>query len=113
MSTARDGRPGSVTSPTTTIVALSSWMYFFAMSWTSAGVTAGIDLALAIVEEDHGHTVAMGVARQLVVFLKRPGGQAQFSAALATQVADHQLDRRVRHIHHHAARTGRPCCPRG
>ena len=55
---------------------------------TSAGVTAGIDLALALVEEDHGHTVAMAVARQLVVFLKRPGGQAQFSAALATQTAD-------------------------
>jgi len=55
---------------------------------TSAGVTAGIDRALALVEEDHGHTVAMGVARQLVVFLKRPGGQAQFSAALATQTAD-------------------------
>jgi transcriptional regulator GlxA family with amidase domain len=55
---------------------------------TSAGVTSGIDLALALVEDDHGHAVAMGVARQLVVFLKRPGGQAQFSAALATQVAD-------------------------
>jgi transcriptional regulator GlxA family with amidase domain len=55
---------------------------------TSAGVTAGIDLALAFVEEDHGHTVAMAVARQLVVFLKRPGGQAQFSATLATQTAD-------------------------
>jgi transcriptional regulator GlxA family with amidase domain len=56
--------------------------------FTSAGVTAGIDLSLALMEEDHGHTVAMGVARQLVVFLKRPGGQAQFSAALATQTAD-------------------------
>jgi transcriptional regulator GlxA family with amidase domain len=55
---------------------------------TSAGVTAGIDLSLALVEEDHGHAVAMAVARQLVVFLKRPGGQAQFSAALATQTAD-------------------------
>jgi transcriptional regulator GlxA family with amidase domain len=55
---------------------------------TSAGVTAGIDLALALVEEDHGHAAAMGVARQLVVFLKRPGGQAQFSAALATQTTD-------------------------
>jgi transcriptional regulator GlxA family with amidase domain len=55
---------------------------------TSAGVTAGIDLALALVEEDHGHAAAMAVARQLVVFLTRPGGQAQFSAALATQVAD-------------------------
>jgi transcriptional regulator GlxA family with amidase domain len=57
---------------------------------TSAGVTSGIDLALALVEEDHGRAVAMAVARQLVVFLKRPGGQAQFSAVLATQVADRQ-----------------------
>ncbi len=56
---------------------------------TSAGVTAGIDLALAFVEEDCGHDVAMSVARQLVVFLKRPGGQAQFSASLATQSGDH------------------------
>ena len=55
---------------------------------TSAGVTAGIDLALALVEEDHGHGVAMAIARQLVVFLKRPGGQAQFSATLAAQTAD-------------------------
>ncbi len=55
--------------------------------FTSAGVTAGIDLALTFVEEDAGHDVAMAVARQLVVFLKRPGGQAQFSAALAAQSA--------------------------
>src|SRR5271155_419097 len=53
--------------------------------WTSAGVTAGIDLALALVEEDLGRSVALAVARYLVVFLKRPGGQAQFSAALALQ----------------------------
>ncbi|RFB80973.1 GlxA family transcriptional regulator [Methylovirgula sp. 4M-Z18] len=53
--------------------------------WTSAGVTAGIDLALALVEADLGHARALAVARQLVVFLKRPGGQAQFSAALALQ----------------------------
>ncbi len=53
--------------------------------WTSAGVTAGIDLALALVEEDCGPALALAVARQLVVFLKRPGGQAQFSAALALQ----------------------------
>jgi transcriptional regulator GlxA family with amidase domain len=53
--------------------------------WTSAGVTAGLDLALALVEEDLGRRVALAVARQLVVFLKRPGGQAQFSAALALQ----------------------------
>jgi len=56
--------------------------------WTSAGVTAGIDLALALVEQDLGRTVALAVARYLVVFLKRPGGQAQFSAALSMQAAD-------------------------
>lgn len=56
--------------------------------WTSAGVTAGIDLALALVEEDLGRSLALAVARYLVVFLKRPGGQAQFSAALALQAAD-------------------------
>jgi transcriptional regulator GlxA family with amidase domain len=56
--------------------------------WTSAGVTAGIDLALALVEEDLGRSMALAVARYLVVFLKRPGGQAQFSAALALQVTD-------------------------
>jgi transcriptional regulator GlxA family with amidase domain len=56
--------------------------------WTSAGVTAGIDLALALVEEDLGRSMALAVARHLVVFLKRPGGQAQFSAALALQAAE-------------------------
>jgi transcriptional regulator GlxA family with amidase domain len=56
--------------------------------WTSAGVTAGIDLALALVEEDLGRSVALAVARYLVVFFKRPGGQAQFSAALSLQTAD-------------------------
>ncbi|WP_446333433.1 GlxA family transcriptional regulator [Burkholderia pseudomallei] len=53
--------------------------------WTSAGVTAGIDLALALVEDDLGRALALDVARYLVVFLKRPGGQAQFSAALSLQ----------------------------
>ncbi|MBV9705289.1 MAG: GlxA family transcriptional regulator [Methylobacteriaceae bacterium] len=56
--------------------------------WTSAGVTAGIDLALALVEEDLGRSMALAVARYMVVFLKRPGGQAQFSATLALQAAD-------------------------
>jgi transcriptional regulator GlxA family with amidase domain len=51
--------------------------------YTSAGVTAGIDLALALVEEDAGRDAALEVARQLVVFVQRPGGQAQFSAQLA------------------------------
>jgi transcriptional regulator GlxA family with amidase domain len=55
--------------------------------YTSAGVTAGIDLALALVEEDLGHNVALAVARRLVVFLKRPGGQSQFSTHLAAQTA--------------------------
>ena len=53
--------------------------------WTSAGVTAGIDLALALVEEDSGRALALDVARELVVFLKRPGGQAQFSTTLLMQ----------------------------
>ncbi len=52
-------------------------------TWTSAGVTAGIDLALAFVEADVGRSLALAVARQLVVFAKRPGGQAQFSARLS------------------------------
>lgn len=56
--------------------------------YTSAGVTAGIDLSLALVEQDHGRDLALAVARQLVVFLKRPGGQAQFSSHLATQLAE-------------------------
>jgi transcriptional regulator GlxA family with amidase domain len=55
--------------------------------WTSAGVTAGMDLALALVEEDHGHALALAIARELVMFLRRPGGQGQFSAALAAQAA--------------------------
>lgn len=55
--------------------------------FTSAGVTAGMDLALAIVEADHGRDVALAVARSLVMFLKRPGNQAQFSRHLAVQMA--------------------------
>jgi transcriptional regulator GlxA family with amidase domain len=58
--------------------------------WSSAGVTAGMDLALALVEEDHGRDVALGVARELVLFLKRPGGQAQFSAQLQAQLAERE-----------------------
>lgn len=54
---------------------------------TSAGVTAGIDLALALVEDDLGHETALLIARHLVMFLRRPAGQAQFSTQLATQTA--------------------------
>lgn len=56
--------------------------------WSSAGVTAGIDLALAMVEEDLGHDAAMQVAQSLVVFFKRPGGQPQFSNVLMAQKQD-------------------------
>ena len=53
--------------------------------WSSAGVTSGIDLALALIEQDAGRKVAMDVARMLVVYLKRAGGQSQYSALLAAQ----------------------------
>ncbi|WP_156722075.1 GlxA family transcriptional regulator [Streptomyces apocyni] len=62
---------------------------------TSAGVTAGIDLALALVEEDLGRDTALTVARYLVVFLRRPGNQAQFSAQLAAQTAQREPLREV------------------
>ena len=55
--------------------------------FSSAGVTAAIDLAFSLIEEDHGRAMALWVARRLVVFLKRPGGQSQFSAALTAQNA--------------------------
>lgn len=55
--------------------------------FSSAGVAAAIDLTFALIEEDHGRGLALWVARRLVVFLKRPGGQSQFSAALAAQTA--------------------------
>lgn len=58
--------------------------------YTSAGVTAGMDLALALVEEDYGRDVAMRTARGLVMFLRRPGGQSQFSAQLSVQSADRE-----------------------
>jgi transcriptional regulator GlxA family with amidase domain len=58
--------------------------------YTSAGVTAGMDLALALVEEDLGRKTALEAARWLVLFVKRPGGQSQFSAQLAAQTADRE-----------------------
>ncbi|MFF6779385.1 DJ-1/PfpI family protein [Streptomyces sp. NPDC012510] len=62
---------------------------------TSAGVTSGIDLALALVEEDIGRDAALTIARHLVVFLRRPGNQAQFSAQLAAQTARREPLREV------------------
>lgn len=53
--------------------------------WTSAGITAGIDLALAMIAEDHGDDLARAVAQELVVYYRRPGGQSQFSALLSMQ----------------------------
>ena len=57
-------------------------------TYTSAGVTSGMDLALALIEEDHGAAVALEIARQLVLFVHRPGGQSQFSVQLETQAAE-------------------------
>lgn len=56
--------------------------------WTSAGVSAGIDLTLALIEQDYGSRVAIDAARQMVVFMKRSGGQSQFSVPLAMQSRD-------------------------
>jgi transcriptional regulator GlxA family with amidase domain len=65
--------------------------------WTSAGASAGMDLALALVEDDFGRDVALTVARGLVLFLKRPGSQAQFSAQLAGQLAERDEIRELQH----------------
>ena len=62
---------------------------------TSAGITAGIDLTLALVEEDHGADVARTVAQYLVVFMARPGGQSQFSARLGPAYSSHTLVRKI------------------
>ena len=68
--------------------------------WTSAGVTAGMDLALALVEDDHGRDVALAIARRFVLFLRRPANQSQFSAPLQAQVAEHDG---IRAAQHHVA----------
>jgi transcriptional regulator GlxA family with amidase domain len=65
--------------------------------YTSAGVTAGIDLTLMLIEEDHGRELALAVARHLVMFLRRPGGQSQFSAHLAAQMATESRIQSVQH----------------
>jgi len=63
--------------------------------WTSAGVTAGMDLALALVEEDHDRELALLIARHLVLFLRRPGNQSQFSAMLRSQEPEREPLREV------------------
>lgn len=71
-------------------------------AFSSAGVAAAIDLALALIEEDHGRGLALWVARRLVVFLKRPGGQSQFSVHMLGQPATSDAIRRVRrHVSRH------------
>jgi transcriptional regulator GlxA family with amidase domain len=66
--------------------------------YTSAGVTAGIDLALALVEDDLGRDVALAVARQLVMFLRRPANQSQFSAQLSAQLSERDALRDVQRV---------------
>ncbi len=67
--------------------------------WTSAGVTSGMDLALALVEEDFGHEMALQVARFSVMYMMRPGGQSQFSARLVAQRAeDPAIHQALEHI---------------
>jgi transcriptional regulator GlxA family with amidase domain len=65
--------------------------------YTSAGISAGIDLALAMVEEDHGRDLALSIARVLVLFLKRSGGQAQFSPRLRAQFSEVPAIQQVQH----------------
>lgn len=65
--------------------------------YTSAGVSSGMDLALALVEEDLGRSAALTIARWLVMFLRRPGNQAQFSAQLTAQLADRSQIRDIQH----------------
>lgn len=74
------------THPSVDVHADAIWLHSGRV-WTSAGVTAGIDLALAVVEADHGAELAQHVARQLVVFLRRPGGQSQFAGPVWTAPA--------------------------
>lgn len=65
-------------------------------TYTTAGVTAGMDLALALVEEDLGLQMALQVAREMVLYLRRAGGQSQFSAALSLQVSDRKQIEEIR-----------------
>jgi transcriptional regulator GlxA family with amidase domain len=71
--------------------------------WSSAGITSGLDLALAMVEEDFGRELALMVARRLVVFLKRPGGQSQFSIPLQAQTTQGPLADLVTWVSHNPA----------
>jgi transcriptional regulator GlxA family with amidase domain len=65
-------------------------------TYTTAGITAGMDLALALVEEDLGSPIALKVAREMVLYLRRPGGQSQFSTALSLQASDRKQIEEIR-----------------
>ncbi|MGB6353294.1 MAG: GlxA family transcriptional regulator [Steroidobacteraceae bacterium] len=69
--------------------------------WTSAGITAGIDLSLALIEDDLGETIARRVAQQLVVYYRRPGGQSQFSALLEMERANGRFAALLDHVRSH------------
>jgi transcriptional regulator GlxA family with amidase domain len=78
--------------PSTVVIADAIYLHDDQI-WTSAGVTTGIDLALALIEEDYGRRMAMDISRELVVFLKRSGGQMQYSVPLRLQMeGDGSLD---------------------
>ncbi|MDA2811349.1 DJ-1/PfpI family protein [Nocardiopsis sp. RSe5-2] len=69
--------------------------------WTGAGISSGLDLALALVTEDFGEQVALRVARQLVMYLKRPGGQSQFSVPLEPVSATRRIEELRLYVQHH------------
>ena len=71
--------------------------------WTSAGISAGIDLAVAMIAEDLGQDVARRVAQELVVYYRRPGGQSQFSSLLTMQGAQSRFDMLLDHMRRHLA----------
>ena len=71
--------------------------------WSSAGITAGIDLALALIAQDLGEHIARQTAQQLVVYYRRPGGQSQFSALLEMQQADGRFAGLLDHVRSHLA----------
>lgn len=71
--------------------------------WSSAGIAAGIDLALALVEEDFGLELSRAVARELVIYYRRPGGQSQFSAMLELDSSSDRIRRALDHAREHLA----------
>src|SRR5262249_35514555 len=72
-------------------------IFIFDGVWTSAGVTAGMDLALAMVEQDFGRSLALEVARDLVMYMQRASGQPQLSVRLAAELAERQPLRDLQH----------------